>query len=56
MTDGASVRRARRGDTLIASAVLFLLIAGWIGSLGSAKLEMLWALRIYFVIGQQAQV
>jgi hypothetical protein len=56
MTDGASVRHARRGDTLIAWAVLLLLIAGWVGSLGSVQLERLWVLRTYIVSSQHTQV
>ena len=56
MTDGASARRAKRCDTLIASAVLILLIAGWIGSLGTANLDLIWALIGYLLPERHAQV
>ena len=43
--------RAGLGDTLIAAAVLLVLIAGWTEGLGSARLERLWALASSFVSG-----
>jgi hypothetical protein len=55
MLGGASGRRdERRGDTVIAAAVLVLLLVGWIEGLGAAKLEMLWALRSYLVANAHA--
>ena len=49
MTDEASLGGERLSDTLIAAAVLILLIVGWVQGLGSAELERLWALRTYLV-------
>jgi hypothetical protein len=54
MTDDASVGGERLSDTLIAAAVLVLLIVGWVQGLGAAELERLWALRTYLVSNAHA--
>jgi hypothetical protein len=54
MTDDASVAGQRLSDTLIAAAVLVLLIVGWLQGLGAAELERLWALRSYLVASAHA--
>jgi hypothetical protein len=54
MTDDASVASERLSDTLIAAAVLILLIVGWVQGLGGAELERLWALRTYLVSNAHA--
>jgi hypothetical protein len=54
MMGGASGRRERRGDTLIAAAVLLLLVAGWVQGLSIAKFDVLWALRSYLVTNAHA--
>jgi len=54
MTDDASVASERLSDTLIAAAVLILLIVGWVQGLGGADLERLWALRTDLVSNAHA--
>jgi hypothetical protein len=54
MTGDASVGGQRLGDTLIAAAVLLLLIVGWLQGLAGAELERLWALRSYLVASAHA--
>jgi hypothetical protein len=54
MRSGALGRRERRSDTLIAAAVLVLLVAGWVEGLSVARIEVLWALRSYLVANAHA--
>jgi hypothetical protein len=54
MRSGALGRRERRSDTLIAAAVLVLLVVGWAQGLGVARIEVLWALRSYLVANAHA--
>ena len=54
MTDDASVASERLSDTLIAAAVLILLIVGWVQGLGGAELERLWVLRTDLVSNAHA--
>ena len=54
MRSGALGRRERRSDTLIAAAVLVLLVAGWVEGLSVARIEVLWALRSYLVADAHA--
>ena len=56
MTDEASLAGERLSDTLIAAAILILLIVGWVQGLGGAELERLWALRTYLVSTRTLQV
>ncbi|HEU0159526.1 MAG TPA: hypothetical protein VFR00_09430 [Hyphomicrobiaceae bacterium] len=54
MRSGALGRRERRSDTLIAAAVLALLVAGWVQGLSVARMEALWALRAMLVANAHA--
>jgi len=54
MTGNAPAAGERLRDTLIATAVLILLIVGWVEGLGSAELEGLWALQSYLVSSAHA--
>jgi len=54
MTGNAPAAGERLSDTLIAAAVLILLIVGWVEGLGSAELQRLWALRSYLVTNAHA--
>ncbi|HEU0062846.1 MAG TPA: hypothetical protein VFR19_23415 [Hyphomicrobiaceae bacterium] len=54
MTGNAPAAGERLSDTLVATAVLILLIVGWVEGLGSAELERLWALRTYLVSNAHA--
>jgi|SoiMethySBSTD1v2_1073268.scaffolds.fasta_scaffold1428162_2 hypothetical protein len=54
MRSGALGRRERRSDTLIAAAVLGLLVVGWVQGLSVARIEGLWALRSYLVANAHA--
>ena len=48
--------RARRSDTLVAAAVLILLLAGWLHGLGVSGLHLLWTLRSQLVSAEPAQL
>ena len=48
--------RARRSDTLVAAAVLILLLAGWLHGLGASGLQLLSTLRSQLVSAEPAQV
>src|SRR5262245_51144031 len=54
MMGGAPGRRERRGDTLIAAAVLLVLVVGWVQGLSITKPEVLWALRFFSVTNAHA--
>ena len=54
MRSGALGRRERRCDTLVAAAVLVLLVAGWVQGLSVARIEVLWVLRSYLVANAHA--
>jgi hypothetical protein len=54
MRGDALARARRRSDTLIAWAVLILLIAGWTEGFGASKLASLWALSSSFISGRHA--
>jgi hypothetical protein len=55
MTGGAVGHAQRRSDTLIACAVLLLLIAGWTENLAGGKLAGLWAFSSALFAGRHAQ-